>query len=456
MAPRLWQTLGYSLFIWVALCLITVWSVTPDMLLAAFVFASAGLFLRGQRSAWPRRSAALLGAVLGAGYLTKAALFPLGLLLIAFAAAIWSTSLRPLRRIAWLVIPFVVVAAPLVVTLSARAGHFTFGDVGSFTYMKHVNGLQYPYWAESISRVGGVPAHPPALIATQPDVYTFPTPIKGTYPLAFDPAFWTEGLEPRITLDDQIRALAANAAFYWNLFGRMQGGFVAVVLMLGAIATWSRRRMSGYSTSALLAGWSVCAFGLYALVYAEPRYVGAFLLVLWGSVLGVLRFSSDAAHRRMVVAGAAVLVACVWVNIVAFNMEGAAGVLGLPSAGTATGGAARFTDGGDADHPQIAEELSRQGVRRGERVAFIGDSFGAYWARLGRLRIVADVPPHQTTTFWTAPQQRRDVVLNAFAAAGAVAVIAQRPGVDVPSPWQTLGDTGYVVRFLGTREDPPK
>jgi hypothetical protein len=456
LAPRLWLALGYSLFIWVALCLITIWSVTPDMLLASFVFVAGGLFLRIGRRAHGRRTAVLLGAVLGAGYLAKAPLFPLGLLLIGFATAIWRNSLHPVHRLGWLLIPFVLVTAPLVATLSVRSGHLTFGDVGRFTYMKHVNGLQYPHWGGSISTVDGAPTHPPALVVEQPDTYTFAAPIKGTYPLAFDPAYWTAGLVPRVTVQDQLRALGANAVFYWNLFARAQGGFVAVVLMLALVATWSRSLVPGFLAYAALACWAVCAFGLYAFVHTESRYVGVFLLVLWGSVLGGLRFGREAPYRRVSVAGAAVLSGCVWINIAAFNIEGASGIWGFFSADTASERSARFSDGGDVSHPHIADALQRRGLRRGDRVAVVGDSFGAYWARLGRFRIVAEVPPNETATFWAVSPLRRDQVLEAFASAGAVAVIAARPAANGLPQWEAIGETGYIVRVLSSRGEPAK
>src|ERR1044071_8943090 len=50
-----WWTLGYLLFIWISLSLIEIWAVTPDMLMAVFVFLAAGLIAQmrgGQGSQW--------------------------------------------------------------------------------------------------------------------------------------------------------------------------------------------------------------------------------------------------------------------------------------------------------------------------------------------------------------------------------------------------------------------
>jgi hypothetical protein len=73
-----WLVLGYTLFIWSSLNLITIWRVTPDMLVAALVYLASGLLLRVRLGSSGRLTFILLGVVLGVGYLAKAAMFPLG------------------------------------------------------------------------------------------------------------------------------------------------------------------------------------------------------------------------------------------------------------------------------------------------------------------------------------------------------------------------------------------
>src|SRR6266852_5567491 len=69
--------IGYALFLWSSLELITIWDFSPDLGVAAFVYLIAGLLLRIRRGS----SLSLfitLGVVLGFAYLTKAVMFPLG------------------------------------------------------------------------------------------------------------------------------------------------------------------------------------------------------------------------------------------------------------------------------------------------------------------------------------------------------------------------------------------
>jgi hypothetical protein len=115
--------------------------------------------------------------------------------------------------------------------------------------------------------------------------------------------------------------------------------------------------------------------------------------------------------------------------------------------------AGRFSDGSTDSHPEIADGLQRLGLRQGDRVGFIGESFTAFWARLARVRIVAEIPPQHAREFWSADPDRRSDALGTFADAGAVAVVADTvPEALVARGWQTIGDTGYAVYFLRLEE----
>src|SRR5262249_998042 len=79
----------YGLFTWSAVGLIGVQLISPDLLVAALVYLAAGLTLQLRRSAPRPLTAALLGLVLGLGFLAKAVMLPLAgvSLLVAFLPA---------------------------------------------------------------------------------------------------------------------------------------------------------------------------------------------------------------------------------------------------------------------------------------------------------------------------------------------------------------------------------
>jgi hypothetical protein len=146
-------------------------------------------------------------------------------------------------------------------------------------------------------------------------------------------------------------------------------------------------------------------------------------------------------------------VLAVWINIAAANVEGLGKVLhlspGLPSdPGPPANGTAHMDTPSDM-HPAIAEGLRHLGVGQGDTVGFLGYSFSAFWARLARVRIVAELEPQHAAEFWSATGERQDAVLRAFATAGARVVVSE-PARTAQNPpgWAHIGNTGYLVYFL--------
>jgi 4-amino-4-deoxy-L-arabinose transferase-like glycosyltransferase len=447
-----WTVLGYSLFIWSSLGLVEIWAVTPDMSVAALVYLAAGLVLRTTRSDGTAASLVLLGVVLGLGYLAKAVLLPLGIACIVLAGMVRAERGRAMR-IGLAMASFLVVAAPLIAALSIASGRVTFGDVGRFTYLKHVNGLRYPHWDETIDRVDGAPAHPPRRVFENPDVYEFASPIGGSYPLAFNPSYWTAGLSPRLDLERQLRASLSNGRFYFELFLRTQGAFVAIAALLGVMALAAGIRPVSVSAEAALVLWAVCAFGIYTMVFVAPRYVAPFVVIFWAGLLAPLRLPASPTSRRLVGAAGVLLAAVVWVNIAALNAEGLGAALNyaiaLPTDASAVEDP-RPRAGARGSAQEIAAGLLGMGVREGDRVGLVGYSFTAYWARLARLRIVAEIAPAHADAFWAAAAGTQAEILRRFADAGASVVVAEPPRTVPPPGWVEVGSTGYLLRRLGT------
>ena len=92
-------------------------------------------------------------------------------------------------------------------------------------------------------------------------------------------------------------------------------------------------------------------------------------------------------------------------------------------------------------------------LRPGDGVGFVGYSFNAYWARLARLKIVAEVVPPEAHQLRVADAGRRAEVMAAFARAGAVAVITDRiPEDRAIGGWEPVGDIGYRLYRTGRVE----
>ena len=102
----------------------------------------------------------------------------------------------------------------------------------------------------------------------------------------------------------------------------------------------------------------------------------------------------------------------------------------------------------------IAVDLAAHGVGPGTRIAVIGPHADSYWARTGRLKIVASVPRPVVPMFWRLSRGGQDSLLTAFAAAGAqVAIASVGPDSTMPPPdssWTPVRYRGWI-RPLSTR-----
>ena len=435
--------IGYALFVWSALYWQRFWLQTPDMLVASVVFVAAALLVRIRRGAGSWRLFATLGVVLGAGYLAKAAMFPLGFVFLGLAAVLAAVRdrRRALPRTLLALATFLLVAAPLVVALSAAKGRVTIGDTGRLNYAWFVSQLRpvpdwrdWPQWSPGGEL--GTPEHGPRQLVESPRVYEFAAPVGGTYPPWYDPSYWHEGLRPPFDAALQLKRLNASVRFYfeWFAYGPQPGLLVVVVLLAVAGATRRPRARE------LLPHWylvvpALAAAGMYALVNVEGRYVAPFVVVAWLGVLGGLRLPVSPWGARLA-AGAAVA----FVSL-ALGLSAVASVrdaLGEPD-----------PDNDARTHVRVAAGLASVGVRPGAPTAFVGSWLSAMrWGRLARVRHVAEVPWKDAPTFWAADPEVQTQVVTALCSAGATVIVADKaPAEHATLGWSGVpGAPGYAYR----------
>ena len=96
----------------------------------------------------------------------------------------------------------------------------------------------------------------------------------------------------------------------------------------------------------------------------------------------------------------------------------------------------------------VAADLASHGIGPGTRIAVIGPHAESYWARTGRLKVVASVPRPVVPTFWRLSRAGQDSLLSEFATAGAqVAVASVGPESTEPSPdssWTSVRYRGWI------------
>jgi 4-amino-4-deoxy-L-arabinose transferase-like glycosyltransferase len=440
--------IGYSLFLWTSLELISIWGVSPDLCVAGFVYVIAGLLLRIRRKG-SLLLYLILGAVLGLAYLTKAVMFPLGFAFIAIGFFVVPRG-RRLGYVLVTTLAFLGVSAPWLVALSRAKGRFDFGDSGHLNYSTLVSpgGRNLNWQGEPPG--SGVPLHTTRQIHTNPPVYEFATPVGGTYPPSYDPSYWGEGRKVTIDVRAQLRVIKEHLLLYAGLLLRDQPGLLAVALALALAGGVATRK-------GILANWPLflMAFagcGLYMLVHVETRFVAAYVSIFWLAILAGIRFdissyatvntgsekagpnAKDPDRRGELVEYLALAVVATILLSVADGTVRAVQAGGPYSA---------------QDEIAVADRLNQDGLRPGDRVAVVGNGNWFYWARLGRFKIVSAIVGPDEPAFWEETSEQKEEIYRLFAGTGAKVVVTAGPlSAEGGSGWRRIGNTAYYLHAL--------
>lgn len=434
--------LGYSLFIWSSLFLVTLPLESPDMLVAAFVYLSTGTLLRirKQPSSWT--PFVLLGVFLGLGFLAKSVMLLLTPVFLIAAMFSIGDVRRALPRVAVAFVLFLIVAGPFVFAMSRSKGALTTGRSGRLNYLWAINRVTNTHW-QGEEPGSGVPKHTTRKIFDQPPAFEFSEPVAGTYPVWYDPTYWYEGSVSHFDFKEQLRVVIGALASYYELLhnrGLNYGlfiGLVALCILSG------RGRLLVYD---LIEQWTLivpalAGLSLYAMVNVQGRYVAAFMVLLWLALFMAVRVPQTPNTLRFIRSITLVLVGLVLVTTLASSSR---------EIGLTLRQLVRGENSAAHEQWQVAEGLREMGVGPGDKVAFIGDSFRAFWAYLAGARVVAEVRRDKVVDFWQSDAGVKRDLINAFAGAGGVkAVVLEKPptGADL-SGWQKIRDTDYYVQVF--------
>jgi len=429
--------LAYPMFWWIALQEETLFEVTPDMAVLACLCLTAGMLLRLRPDSafW---KFGLFGFILGLGYWTKTILFPMGFVTLV-AGYLWKRSSPGwARRMTAAGLVFLGISAPWIFLLSHQKGRFTFGDSGKAAYAWYVFPRTFlRNWQGEVPG-SGAPVHPTRQLLQQPPLFEFDGPVVGTYPPWTDPSYWNEGLQGHFKLRSQMEVLVRTIPGELRLLLRdrpeLVAGMIALALLSGQL--WLAGLRDLWPPIAL----SMAGMGIYLPILENDRYLGGFVLVLFLTLVAAVRLPPVTQESGGYVAFAVFL------------------MMALATAD--------YTDRVVTNHVAIpgkapnstlqdvvaAEQLHRMGAQAGEKVAVIGDGSRSYWARLGKLRIVAEIMDsnHGSREFWDTPQEVRQQVYDSFRRAHAKLVVTSCPlcPPTARADWEQIAGTPYCVHLL--------
>jgi hypothetical protein len=368
---------AYTIFLWCALVLITIRTITPDMLVALLGFIAAGLFVRIRSDRARTGSFIGFGLILGLAALSKSFMFPVAIVMILLSAIRKPPFTRHLLALA----AFVIVTAPHVAALSHKSGRFTIGESARIVYLLKVN--QIPKLRQGI-------------------VY-FPTDkANRTYPAWDDPTILYKGMSPDINASDQAAALKRNIVTLAGFGLKVLGPLLLVIAFKGRKVQMRNRALSAISAAVIVG---------YLFLHTETRLDGFWIALLIVSVLAGISLDPGEASYRIRRGFVYLITAVSVISFVTFVIDQA--------------GSSRPDRGlGGRNIPAIvAQEMERMGIARGSRIALVGDESDIYWARLAGVQIAAQIPLRAARGYAALNEPARNQIHEQFRAIGARAVV---------------------------------
>jgi hypothetical protein len=429
--PAEWACLSvaYSIFLWASISAISLKFLRPDMLMSGFLYSSAGILMRMQSSSARWERYAVLGLVLGVGYLAKAPMLVIGLVILTLTLFVVEDWRRAIKMFVAAFTLTMAIGSLYFVPLSLARGHFTLGESSVFNYMVHVDGALPVWYLQDPGLARGSFTKPPKKIFSSPRAYAFGFQCYCTHPLRIDPSIWINGVSPRFVLSRQVRVVLVHLRDNPEVLMALATA-MGLLFILGFLL---RRKED---VSAFRNSWPICLLGIagclmYLLVHVEPRYVAPFLVLFWCGIIFSLRVPGTLAAPAVTASTLVVIV-----------------LLLLPMSWATF---QKYREGlWKVDLNAVAAaELERLGVRPGDHVARIqGVAMGDLGAfRIARVTVDAEVDLENTDAFWSSPVTTQHELLQVFAQRGITAVIAASPKLNASnqSEWTQLDSTRYWI-----------
>jgi hypothetical protein len=431
-----WLSVGYAAFVWCTLQYMPLGLLTPDLLVSVLVYAICGVMLHMRRHP-QRRYSALLGGLLGLGYLAKAPMLPLAVVFLAASALAFGSRTNRIAHLAVASVALAIVALPFIVVLSVANGRATIGDSAIFNYLWVVDGVPLVHWQGGPDSIGQ-PLHHSQLLLDRPAIFAFDSPFPVTYAAWYAPEYWLKGATPLVTLGRQVRAVLAALQAYSTLAIDFGGVGVALVILLSMRSgPWC------LGPALVLLAPAAAAMSMYALVLAEARYVAPFVVLL---VLGTLMLARlpKAPWSAALATNASVAIALIFVvQTVTTNSDMAGSTITQIVQGDVLA---------PDDQAQVANALRSAGIVPGDTVASGDRAFNDYWARLARVRIVAEVSGRDGAAILEADPAARMAAQRLLLAEDVRAVVARAWPAQTGDPgWRPIEGTDYFYYLVPNR-----
>jgi hypothetical protein len=421
--------------------------VRSDSLLLCFFLLTMAFLMRlagtGRFRYYP-----LIGFGLGCAYLTKSyAFLPATIILVGlFIYALFRKNGSRNRTLVGTVVAvaiFLALSGAYIAAISHQRERLTTGDSARLNYSFFIDQTQR--WHEwhhgTLGRATGTFKNPEQVLVDTPPVYSYAQHLNGTYPLWFDPAFWTDGLQPQFSLSGHLnRLVRCSELLIRFLIDHLEP--LLFILVLSAAGCRLIRLKEITKPFLLIFALSAVMMGIYFLIDIQDRYITFMFLLIIVPTLALFRQPAD--DNRVAVTVVTLLIAGL---AIANSARDLAHKRRTESVAGHSGGAY------DESIYSAARGLIELGIAPGDKLACMGDVacyVDHYWARLAGAQISSEVEvPNNAdpAIFWTALSNTGEV-LQALRNQNAKVLVAVFPnGISAGGGWQHIG-TGHFYAYI--------
>ena len=395
-----------------------------------------------------KRDYKLIGAGLGCAYLTKsyaflpATLLLVGLLIDGFGRKDGSRT----RAVVGAVLAggvFLLFSGPYITAISIQRGRLTIGESARLNYAFFIDQMDrwHEWHRQALGHALGNFKNAEDAIVDVPAVYSYARHLLGTYPLWFDPAYWTDGMQPQFWLSGHLQRLVRCSELLVRfLVDHPEALIYAATLFVTGhrFCNMGEVKKPFFAVTAL----GVAMLSIYFPVDIQDRYISVVFLLIVIPILSLIRPAR--VTPDLGAAAATILLAGLTMTNAARDVAQSRRVeSGAGHAGGAYNGSI-YT---------AAQSLAELGISPGSKLACMGDSacyVDQYWARLASSQIAAEigVPNNEDPALFWQKLANKTNVLNALQDQNIKALVAIFPnGIASTEGWQRLG-TGHFYVYL--------
>jgi hypothetical protein len=258
-----------------------------------------------------------------------------------------------------------------------------------------------------------------------------------TYASWYAPEYWLAGATPVFLPGAQLSAIGAALQVYAGMALDLSGVLAGVAILL---LTRSGRWCLTSGPSLVLLAPALFAAAMFTLVLVEARYVAPFVVLLLLGLLTLVRLPK--AHWSATLPGR---VCAAMLAVLVLQIGWSASGLARSTLSQVRRGALIATD----DQAQVARALRLAGVLAGDPVASGNRGFNDYWARLARVRIIAEVSGRDGAALLDADPTARSAAQQVLLRQDVRAVVARSWPARTGDPgWQPIDGTDYFYYLV--------